>query len=45
MKKQIKEIFESPKAEIVIFAAEDVIITSGGFTPGENEGPFVPADQ
>ncbi len=37
--KEKNNVFEMPKAEIVIFEQEDVITTS------KNEGPFVPASR
>ncbi len=40
----MKKEFESPKAEILDFEMEDIMtLTTSSFTPGENEGPFVPA--
>ncbi len=51
MKKQKKEIFKPIQLEIVAFDTEDIVTTSGNpdgsseFIPGENEGPFVPAEK
>lgn len=40
-----KKIYESPVIEVVEFAVEDIITTSGetSITPGENELPVVRA--
>ncbi len=37
----MKEKFERAEMEIVEFETEDVITTSGVYTPGENELPLV----
>lgn len=36
----MKEKFERAEMEIIEFETEDVITTSGVFTPGENELPI-----
>ena len=35
----MKKTFTEPEVEVLVFTVEDVITTSGGEFPGENETP------